>query len=335
MDNIDLSIIVPAYNVEQYIERCIESLVNQMTNYKFEIIVVNDGSTDNTVNVLTKYKKYHNIKIFSKENGGLSSARNYGIKKARGDYLGFVDSDDWVSQDMFDTLLTTAKEYNSDITGVHYVETSKKLEYSLKEKNVVTVFEKDDKLIHYLESGIVYDEREFSVCSKIYKSFIFEQIKFPDGKLYEDMITNYLCFQKANKFVLCSKGSYFYFINEKGITSGKFGVKQLDSMLTVKKTFQKLALKEKSTEVKKMLNLQSAKMNLSIIRQMIVFDTTLNDDDSRKIMMQIAKENRENLGIFLKSHLRFIKKIEILFLCNGNFINLLRESYGVLKSWRT
>ena len=93
----DFSIIVPAYNVEKYIEKCIDSILNQ--SYKnYEVIVINDGSTDNTLNILNKKYK-DKVKIYSKENGGLSSARNYGVLKSSSKYILFVDSDDWLEPD--------------------------------------------------------------------------------------------------------------------------------------------------------------------------------------------------------------------------------------------
>lgn len=115
MVNPKISIIVPVYNVEEYLKKCIESLVNQSIVEK-EIIFVNDGSTDNSYSILEMYKKmYPEIIILNKENGGLSSARNAGIEIAKGDYIGFVDSDDYVDEKMFELMVNHSEEKNADM----------------------------------------------------------------------------------------------------------------------------------------------------------------------------------------------------------------------------
>lgn len=112
---IKISVIVPVYNVEKYLDKCLTSLVNQTLN-EIEIIIVNDGSTDNSINIIKKYeKKYKNIKAFNKKNGGLSDARNFGLKKATGQYIAFLDSDDYITFDMYEKMYNKAKSGNFDI----------------------------------------------------------------------------------------------------------------------------------------------------------------------------------------------------------------------------
>jgi len=112
---VKVSVIVPVYNVELYLEKCLDSLVNQ-TLKEIEIIVVNDGSPDNSQEIIDKYaKEYKNIKAYKKKNGGLSDARNYGIKKASGEYIAFIDSDDYVRLDMYEKMYNKAKSGNFDM----------------------------------------------------------------------------------------------------------------------------------------------------------------------------------------------------------------------------
>lgn len=118
-----VSVIVPVYNVELYLEKCLDSLVNQ-TLKNIEIIVVNDGSPDNSQKIIDKYaKEYKNIKAYKKENGGLSDARNFGIKKASGEYIAFIDSDDYVRWDMYEAMYKKAKSGNFDmvVCDLNYV----------------------------------------------------------------------------------------------------------------------------------------------------------------------------------------------------------------------
>lgn len=124
---IKVSIIVPVYNVEKYIEKCLDSLANQ-TLKEIEIIIVNDGSPDNSQKKIDKYvKKHKNMKSFIKENGGLSDARNYGIKKATGEYIAFVDSDDYVTHDMYEKMYNKAKSGNFDmvVCDLNYIYSDK------------------------------------------------------------------------------------------------------------------------------------------------------------------------------------------------------------------
>ena len=117
-----ISIIVPVYNVEQYLRKCIESIKNQ-TYTNIEIIIVDDGSTDNSGAICDELKQTDNrIQVLHKKNGGLSDARNAGLKIAKGEFVGFVDSDDYIKEDMFETLYKLNKEHHSDIAIVSYYE---------------------------------------------------------------------------------------------------------------------------------------------------------------------------------------------------------------------
>ena len=116
-----VSIIVPVYNVERHLNKCLDSLVNQ-TLKNIEIIIVNDGSLDNSQLIINEYSnKYKNIRTFIKKNGGLSDARNYGLKKAKGEYVLFVDSDDYIALDSCERLYNTAKQDDVDVLIGNYI----------------------------------------------------------------------------------------------------------------------------------------------------------------------------------------------------------------------
>ena len=179
--NPKVSVIVPVYNVEKYIDKCLDSLVNQ-TLKDIEIIVVNDGTKDNSQSIIDKYaKKYKNIKSFIKENGGLSSARNYGIEKATGDYIAFVDSDDYVSYDMYEKLYNKAilKDYDVVVCNTNYI-------YDKKVVPVITNLDRDidnkadvKKVMTYLYPA---------VWNKLYNKRLFKNnIRFKDKVWFEDV----------------------------------------------------------------------------------------------------------------------------------------------------
>lgn len=171
-----VSIIVPVYNVEKYIERCLNSLVNQ-TLKDIEIIIVNDGSADGSKGIIQKYlNKYKNIVYLEKENGGLSSARNYGIPYAKGEYIGFVDSDDYVELTMYEKMYNKAIEEKSDMVECDFI-----WEYPNKKREDI------GKIYSSKKEAIV--EARVVAWNKIIKKDIIEKTKitFPEGLRYEDI----------------------------------------------------------------------------------------------------------------------------------------------------
>lgn len=202
--NVVLSVIVPVYNVEIYLKQCIDSLINQ-TFKGFEIILVDDGSTDNSGSICDEFaEKYDNVFAFHKQNGGLSSARNYGIEKARGEYLAFIDSDDFVESNMFEHLVGNALKYNADISMCNFFaffNDSKRISREIPEKET-TVYRGNDVLLRLYH--------EFSAWNKIYRRNLFDNIKYPEGKLYEDARTTYHLAAKCDCAVLSPLCLYNY-----------------------------------------------------------------------------------------------------------------------------
>ena len=230
--SIKVSIIVPVYNVEKYLEKCLVSLTNQ-TYSNIEIILVDDGSTDNSSSICDLYKKYSSVKVYHKKNGGLSDARNFGIKKATGDYYSFIDSDDYVDTDFIEKLLNEAIRSKSDI-----VSSSKILEYPKK-----NFYVNDCKKITMDYKEALFrlfkkDEFDNSTCDKLYKSTLFNDIKFPVGRYYEDMYTIYKVVMKS-KIVSHITGVYYHYrINSNSISNEKFSIKQLDCVYASKEAYE-------------------------------------------------------------------------------------------------
>ena len=174
---VKVSVIVPVYNVYEYLEKCLNTLVNQ-TLKDIEIIVVNDGSPDNSEEIIDKFaKKYDNIKAFKKENGGLSDARNYGIKKATGEYIAFVDSDDYVSYDMYEKMYNKAKSGNFDmvVCDLNYI-------YPDKEVRAYANIPHDTTDIKKAMINIYP-----SAWNKLFKRKIISNFEFKKGIWFEDV----------------------------------------------------------------------------------------------------------------------------------------------------
>jgi len=214
-----VSIIVPVYNVEEYLEKCLDSLVNQ-TLKDVEIIVVNDGSPDNSQKIIDKFaKKYpKSIKSYIKKNGGLSDARNFGIKKAKGEFLAFVDSDDYVKADMFEKMYNKALETKADIVVCDTINVYDSGHAEIRKSNLHYSNE-DDK--NYIISPPM-------ACTRIYKKHIFEENSFKKGILYEDLHFTPSLILK-NKVAFVEEGLYYYLQRSGSIMNQTtFNIKFLD-----------------------------------------------------------------------------------------------------------
>ena len=198
-----ITVVVPIYKVEKYLEKCIDSIIKQ-TYENLEIILVDDGSPDKCPQICDEYaKKDSRIKVIHKKNGGLSDARNAGIDIAKGEYITFVDSDDYIEKDYVEVLYDSIKENDSDMAiGSHKViyENGTILNKETGEKSVL-----DAKTV--LER-ILYDENiDLSAWAKLYKTELFEEIRYPKGRVFEDAATTYKLVDKSKKISIVSKSS--------------------------------------------------------------------------------------------------------------------------------
>ncbi len=220
-----LSVIVPVYNVEKYLPCCLDSLIGQ-TLKEIEIILVNDGSTDGSERICRAYaEKDTRIKVFSKENGGLSDARNYGMERAESDVLGFVDSDDYVDGNMFEYLLRIKEEHHAQIAvGGVRMATDEGQVYQNRAVERENVYNTHDAMAELLYSQRILN----SVCNKIFDKVLFDGIIFPFGKLYEDEYVTYKLFDKAESVAMTNQVFYYYRKNPGSITHVKYTDRELD-----------------------------------------------------------------------------------------------------------
>ena len=200
----DATVIIPCYNVEHYVAECMDSMLNQNTSYNVEIITIDDGSTDSTAEILRQYStRMTNFRIISQCNKGFSGARNTGIREARGKYLIFIDSDDYVTSDYIDCLLKKAFSKDADIVATGYY-----------------TFNNDHKIIKNI---MIKDENDTSLLNgcawgKAIKRKFFEHLVFPENYWYEDSIIAHLVVPRANSIYMVSKCQYAYRSNPTGIT---------------------------------------------------------------------------------------------------------------------
>ena len=216
-----ISVIVPVYNIELYIEECIKSILNQ-TYGKIEILLIDDGSTDRSGEICRKYAQIDSrIKVLRKENGGLSSARNYGMNYAMGDYYLFVDGDDTVEEDICQKLWDLLKKENAEIVISALYREKKK---GQRKKGRIERYNSKTAIKQMLK------EKTFntSAWGKLFKKELFDGIEFPENKIYEDLGTIYKVFHKAEKIIFYNMPLYYYRKREGSIMLQSFHKKKLD-----------------------------------------------------------------------------------------------------------
>ncbi len=211
-----ISIIIPMYNVQDYIEKCLKSVIEQ-TYTNIEVLIIDDGSKDNSYNLAKQFLQNDNrIKIIQQENGGLSDARNTGIIKAKGDYLFFLDSDDYIPPYCIEYLYDLISSNKTKISiGAHTILKNKKSIYKGIGKNQIKVYSQKEIL-----KEILYDVNvDLSAWAKLYKKELFKNIKYPKGLCFEDTATTYKLLYLCDKVSVGGNSVYFYNIRQNSITT--------------------------------------------------------------------------------------------------------------------
>ena len=245
-----ISVIIPVYNLENYIAKCIESAQNQ-TYDNIEIVLVNDGSTDNSEEVCSKYvQNDERIIYLTKENGGPSSARNKGIEIAKGEYFFFVDGDDYLAPDTLEKLYTRIVTDHSELAlcGVTRVGRDNRILKTSEPKNDVITGFQALKMAYGEDNGVLFCSM---IVNKLYHHSLFAQIRFPNGKFHEDEATVYKLLDECSLISLVSEPFYYYLDRENSTMNKPYSVRQLDG---IEASYQRyFYFKEKGGQYKQLL----------------------------------------------------------------------------------
>lgn len=308
--NPKISIIVPVYNVEKYLDECVNSIINQ-TYKNIEIILVDDGSKDACGAMCDAYGRSDaRIKVVHKQNGGLSSARNAGLDVATGDYIGFIDSDDYISLDMFEDLFKLIASDNADLSmcGI----------YDLYDDGATARY-KAGKIYHLdsIEAAKIVMRGRLNttiVCNKLYKASIFKQLRFPVGKIMEDDFVILDILLQCTRVVLTTDAKYYYRHREASITTISFTEKDLDTIEAYERNYRIVEFDYPQ--------LKSAVKGRLCWANFLVFDRVLQapySEFNARIQQQTYHFLKKNAGLILFSN-QFRIKRKLAFL--GLLINL-------------
>ena len=222
----NISVVIPVYNVEDYLHYAIDSLVNQ-THKNFEVLLINDGSTDNSGKLCDKYaQEYDWIRVFHKENGGLSDARNYGVLKATNEWIFFLDPDDYIEPFTFELLTLIRAKYQADLISTKVQITNEYEKYFAEQFNLESSqrVTKEEALELMLEDKVA----TVSACAKLYKKQILEMRPFPIGKIYEDFFVVAEHLRLAEQIVISPVVTYHYYRRPGSIVQSQFTDKRFD-----------------------------------------------------------------------------------------------------------
>ena len=305
--NQKVSIIIPVYNVQDYLRCCLDSVFRQSYN-NLEIIVINDGSTDGSRAICQEYLETNNMILINKENGGLSSARNVGLERCSGDYVFFLDSDDWLENDCIKILIDEI-HYGYDIVCCACSEVVEDVKKPLlKHKDVE--YTKLEALADLTGKQFILFEQ---VQQKLYKRKLFDELRFTEGRIHEDTFITIPLFGLAEKIKYIDKPLYNYRIRKGSITNSGYNLREFDRIegYESNKKYIDLNFPELSNKIRERI------VGAAVYNYINIFDKNVNREYKRKCELifteyyDLRKNFKMSINIFL---VLFIKYRKILFM---------------------
>ena len=291
LDNIEeillVSVIIPVYNNELYIERCVNSVINQ-TYSNVEIIIINDGSTDNSGSICDSLKQKDNrIKVIHKENAGQSVARNFGLEVFKGDYVAFLDSDDWFLPDMLKTMLSCALVNNLELVECAMVKSTKINTLSNSTKSEIIIEDRTSAYERIIEKSL------YSVWRRLYKKELLVDTLFIPGKIYEDIPFTMEILEKIDKLGYITTPFYVYYVENNSITRSGLTInklKSIDTFTSIKKYYKHFNNKTKNLATHFVLNALRNDYNNIYLNTTIDPDSEFRKSIKKEILNLIQSE---------------------------------------------
>lgn len=318
-----VSIVIPVYNVIDYLDNCVNSVLHQ-TYEKIEIILVDDGSTDGSGERCEYWKtKDSRIVVLHKENGGLSSARNYGIDIVKNKYICFVDSDDSIDENYVRDMINEMRKEDADIVICNryhvFVDEKKYLRFKNSSESIVM-----DSETAILEMNS-YRYFDMSACGRLYKTNLFSEIRFPVGKISEDFFIMYLLFDKADKIIYLPKALYLYTQRLGSITKQK----KLNMDFVEAANEQMLYVEKKYPQLKACMHGAFASANMTAYNGVLTNKSLCSKDE----LSQMRRSVKENIKyVYGLDTWSLIKKIQCyLFVYSLKLYNISYKLYKRIK----
>lgn len=305
-----VSIIVPVYNVEHYLEKCLSSLVNQSLQ-EIEILVVNDGSTDNSQQIIDDFQQKFPEKIFPfvKENGGLSDARNFALDRASGEFIGFVDSDDYVTETMFDEMYHLAKKHNAEMVVCNLQKVD---EFGTVTQKLTQIPNMPEK-INLKEHFSVFSDLSYFACNKLFNRELFKEKRFKKGVHFEDIQLIPQLLLECETLAQTQSYHYQYLERSDSITKThtERGLDILKAVEDVEEAFRNSQYSDRKKELKNFQILEG-------VYTFLAYLAFVKDDEVYYKMSQSLKDFMKQRNIFLVDVLQY-KRFDKNYLVSLSF----------------
>lgn len=313
-----ISIIVPVYNADKFLSKCLDSILTQTYN-NIEIILVNDGSSDKSGEICDEYaEKDSRIKVIHKENGGQSTARNCALDICKGDYIGFVDADDWISSDMFETLCKNLEQADADISICQCKKVNKREDVPLKNSTEFILLDRQKTLEYFYKQRVF----ECHMWNKLYRRNLFDNIRFPEGKIYEDEDAMYKLLWGISTAVYTDKECYYYYEHELSTVHKKFNDAQLNKLNVYQNAI--IFFEKNMPEIVPYVKYRWLDGYIALVR-----DAARSNTVSEKLLKEYSRAKEYSKGYLFPKYIKPIYKIS-WFLMRIN-INLFSEMVKLLK----
>lgn len=310
-----ISVIVPVYNRKRYLRRCVESLVGQ-TYRGIEIVLVDDGSTDGSSFLCDELsRQYPNIVVAHQVNQGSGAARNHGLRMASGEYIGFVDSDDWVASDMFALLYDMIKGNAATAAQIDLCVVDS-FDVPLTDNEISTEVLEGKACLERLMYESASRTGAFSLCRCLFSCKVLESVSFREGVVNEDIDFKYKAFMNCDRVVFSSQVKYFYFQEGESNSNGGLRKKDFD-LYKASKVLMELSKGEEYGEIRRLVEVKSARTPLSLLCKVAYYGIGDTELDKKKVVGALQGELRGNLLILLSAPLPASRKaLAILFSIN-------------------
>lgn len=303
-----ISVIIPVYNSEKYIERCLKSVVNQ--SYKdLEIILIDDGSTDNSSLICKKWEKLDNrVKYFRKENGGPSTARNYGLKHVSGDYIHFLDSDDWIDLETYSHCYKLIKNNKyPDIVKFSYI-TVHGQKNIIQKKECIKKWDRTTMLKYFFR--INGEDSNYCIWDKLINARILENFNFVDT-MFEDVEASFDIYCRSKGLIETNKIFYFYYKNNTSITNSPVTVKDLDYLKVWDRIVERT--KKEHLEFLKYADFCYKRASFTLLAKMMIKGYDKNDNKLKDNKIELKKLVGKNFISLFFGKMPISRKILLIF----------------------
>lgn len=327
-----ISVIIPVYGVEKYLDRCVESVVNQ-TYKNLEIILVDDGSPDNCPAMCDEWaSRDARIRTVHRENGGLSCARNTGLSIASGDYVTFVDSDDWIIEDAYEYCVSLMDEnFGADVIQFDFTHAYSNVQPLIARKENIDIIEGKDILDYYLESST--KDGSYSVWRCLFKTVLAKKYRFREGRIHEDIDFKYKVLHDCKKMILTNQIKYCYWQEGNSISTGSLKMRDFQLYESAEELY-KLTKDETYGKIAYYGRVKKARTSFSLLCKMAIWgigDKSLQEDE---ISNKLTKELRSNVFILLSAPLGLKRKLVVLSLAisykmTKGIVSLIRDKIKI------